>query len=292
MAQIQAVANEPALLIIESRTKKRILVVGDLHIGIEVGLGTERIAKKAIEDMIAHIEEIAKETKADLLVLVGDIRHALPSEKEYWQQLDEDEEVAHRVSIEIPDMLFRLKKVCEVRIIPGNHDGGLKSYFETSDEIVIENVGIVHSHKWPKEEMMGRIDTLVVAHSHPAVAFRDEFGYRTREKAWVKGEVDSKELKIQYPNINTGAIKVIVMPAFNPLVVGTPINERSERKFLGPLLKDKLFKLNKTEIFLLDGTSIAIDYTAKESRKKGEKYGKRKDNSGKMQRLRKKRSKS
>ncbi len=282
MAQIQAVANEPALLITEEKSKKRTLVIGDLHIGVEVGLGTERIAKKAIKDMIEHIADLAKQTKSDSLMLVGDIRHKLPSEKEYWQQMDEDEEVAHRISVEIPDMLFKLKKCCEIKVIPGNHDGGLKSYFETSDEMVIENIGIVHSHKWPSEKMIKNIDTLVVAHSHPAVVFKDEFGYKTREKVWVMGEIDSKELKIQYPYINTGKIKVIIMPAFNPLVTGTPINERSEKKFLGPLLKDKIFKIKKVETFLLDGTSIAIDYTAKESKKKGEKYGKRKNNSGKM----------
>ena len=43
--------------------------------------------------------------------------------------------------------------------------------------------------------MMKNIDTLVVAHSHPAVVFRDEFGYKTREKVWIKGEINSKELK-------------------------------------------------------------------------------------------------
>lgn len=253
MAKIRIVANEPAILI--EKGKERTLVIGDLHIGIETQLGTEKLARKAISEMIDKIIQLIKDTKAKNLILVGDIRHKLPAEKEYWQQMTEQEEMEHRISIEIPDMLFRLKQHCEVKIIPGNHDGGLKSYFETAEEIVIENIGIVHSHKWPSKEMIEQIDTLIVAHSHPAVSFKDQFGYKTKQKAWVKGSLNSKELKTQYPNINK-EISVIVLPVFNPLIIGSPINEKS--KFLGPLLKDKILKIDEIEVFLLDGTQIKI----------------------------------
>ncbi|MCX8202327.1 MAG: metallophosphoesterase [Candidatus Micrarchaeota archaeon] len=253
MAKIKIIANEPAL-IIESK-KEKTLVIGDLHIGIEAQLGTEKIAKKAINDLVEKIIKLIEETKSGSVVLVGDIRHKLPKEKEYWQQLSEEEEVEHRISIEIPEILFRLKKHADVRIIPGNHDGGLKSYFETAEEITIENIGIVHSHKWPSKEMMEAIDTLIVAHSHPAVIFKDQFGYKTKQKAWVKGTLDSKELKTQYPNINKD-ISVIILPVFNPLITGSPINEKE--KFLGPLLKDRIMKINEIEVFLLDGTQIKI----------------------------------
>lgn len=253
MAKIRIVANEPALVIEEK--KEKTLVIGDLHIGIETQLETEKIAKKAIEDMINKIIGLVKETKSKNLILVGDIRHKLPAQKEYWQQLTDEEEVAHRISIEIPDMLFKLKKYCEVKIIPGNHDGGLKSYFETADEIIIGDVGIIHSHKWPSKELMEKISTLIVAHSHPAVILEDEFGYKTRQKVWVKGVLNSKELKTQYDNINKD-ISVIVLPVFNPLIIGSPINEK--KRFLGPILKDEILKMQEIEVFLLDGTPIKI----------------------------------
>ncbi|MEM3369567.1 MAG: metallophosphoesterase [Candidatus Micrarchaeia archaeon] len=253
MAKIKIVANEPAIII--EKGKERTLVIGDLHIGVETQLGTEKLAKNAINQMIDNIINLIKETKANQLILVGDIRHKIPVEKEYWQQMTEEEEIEHRISIEIPDMLFRLKQYCEVKIIPGNHDGALKSYFETADEIIIDNVGIIHSHKWPSQEMIEQIDTLIVAHSHPAVSFKDQFGYKTKQKVWVKGSLNSKELKTQYPNINK-EISVIVLPVFNPLIIGSPINEKN--KFLGPLLKDKILKMKEIEVFLLDGTQIKI----------------------------------
>lgn len=252
MAKIKMVANEPALII---EGKQRSLVIGDLHIGIETQLGTERLAKNAINQLIDKIISLIKETKADNLILVGDIRHRLPIEKEYWQQLNEEEEMEHRISILVPDFLFKLKDYCDVKIIPGNHDGGLKSYFETSDEIIIENIGIIHSHKWPSKEMMERIDTIIVAHSHPAVIFQDQFGYKTKKKVWIKGKLNSKELKTRYPNINK-EISVIMLPAFNPMIIGSPINEKG--KFLGPLLKDSIMKMDEIEVFLLDGTQIKI----------------------------------
>lgn len=252
MAKIKIVANEPALII---EGKERTMVLGDLHIGVETQLGTEKLAKKAINDMIEKIIKIGKESKAKRIILVGDIRHKLPSEKEYWQQMTEEEEVEHRISIEIPDMLFKLKQNFDVRIIPGNHDGGLKSYFETSEEIIVDDIGIIHSHKWPSKELMERISTLIVAHSHPAVIFKDQFGYKIKEKVWIKGTLNSKELKTQYPNINKD-ISLIVLPVFNPLIIGSPINEK--KKFLGPVLKDKILKMDEIEVFLLDGTQIKI----------------------------------
>jgi putative SbcD/Mre11-related phosphoesterase len=260
MANIKIVANEPALIIEqkEKNKKKSTLVIADLHIGIETELGTENLARNAIKKMIDNIIELIKETKADSLILVGDIRHKLPSEKEYWQVMSEEEEIEHRISIEVPDMLFRIKKECnvDIKIIPGNHDGGLKSYFETSDEIKIENIGIIHSHKWPSQELMKDIDTLIVAHSHPAVIFQDEFGYKTKTKVWIRGELNSKELKTQYDNINK-QISIIMMPAFNPLIIGSAINTE-KKKFLGPILKEEMLKIDKIEVFLLDGTQINV----------------------------------
>ena len=253
MSRIKLIANEPVLVIEEK--KQKTLVIGDLHIGVETQLETEKLAKKAIEEMINKIIKLIKETKSTNLILVGDIRHSLPAQKEYWQQMSEKEEIAHRISIEIPDMLFKLKKHCDVKIIPGNHDGGLKSYFETEDEIVIGDIGIIHSHKWPSKEMMERVSTLIVAHSHPAVILEDEFGYKTRRKVWIKGILNSKELKNQYDNINKD-ISIIILPVFNPLIVGSPINDK--KRFLGPLLKDKILKMQEIEVFLLDGTPIKI----------------------------------
>jgi metallophosphoesterase superfamily enzyme len=216
-------------------------------------------------------------------VLIGDIRHRIPIEKEYWQQMTDEEETTRRVALEVPEQLLKLKNICEVILVPGNHDGALKSYFKTYSELLIEDIGVFHSHKWPSGEMIKTAGTIIAAHSHPAVALQDELGHTSKRKVWVFGEIDKKGLEKQYPRIEFKASKqIVIMPAFNDLIVGRAVNEK--REFLGPLLKTDMFKIEKMEIFTLDGTSLALDFTAKKQR--GREHGKRKNHTGKVQRLR------
>jgi metallophosphoesterase superfamily enzyme len=100
----------------------------------------------------------------------------------------------------------------------------------------------------------------------------------------VFGEIDEKGLEKEYPGIGFEAGKrIVIMPAFNDLIIGKAVNEK--REFLGPLLKTDMFKIEKMEIFTLDGTSLALDFTAKK-KQRGRAYGKRKNHTSKVQRLR------
>ena len=287
MAELRMVAGEPAAIIIESKGKnkgRRSLLVADLHIGIEIALGTEKLAMEVIAHMLDKLKSLVKKNEADRLVLIGDIRHRIPIEKEYWQQMTDEEETTRRIALEIPEQLLKLKDVCEVILIPGNHDGALKSYFETRSELLIEDIGVFHSHRWPSEEMIRRAGTIIAAHSHPAVTLQDELGHTSKRKVWVFGEIDEKGLERQYPGIEFEAGKrIVIMPAFNDLIVGKAVNEK--REFLGPLLKTDMFKIEKMEIFTLDGTSLALDFTVKKKHR-GRENGKRKNHTGKVQRLR------
>lgn len=298
MAELRMIAGEPAALVIESKGKnrgRRNLLVADLHIGIESSLGTEKMAMDAIGRLIERLKALVKENKADRLVLIGDIRHRIPIEKEYWQQLTEEEETERRIALEVPEQLLKLKNECEVLLVPGNHDGALKSYFETHQELMIEDIGIFHSHRWPSEEMIKSAGTVIAAHSHPAVALQDELGHITKRKVWVFGEIDEKGLKSQYPELDLeGGKRIVIMPAFNDLITGKAVNEK--REFLGPLLRTDMFKIEKMEVFTLEGTSIEIDFSAQITRSKrkhqksiksrGREHGKRKNHTGKVQRLR------
>jgi len=287
MAELRMVAGEPAAIIIERKGKnkgRRSLLVADLHIGIEIALGTEKLAMEVIAHMLDKLKSLVKKNEADRLVLIGDIRHRIPIEKEYWQQMTDEEETTRRIALEIPEQLLKLKDVCEVILIPGNHDGALKSYFETRSELLIEDIGVFHSHRWPSEEMIRRAGTIIAAHSHPAVTLQDELGHTSKRKVWVFGEIDEKGLERQYPGIEFEAGKrIVIMPAFNDLIVGKAVNEK--REFLGPLLKTDMFKIEKMEIFTLDGTSLALDFTVKKKHR-GRENGKRKNHTGKVQRLR------
>ncbi len=272
MASIRMIPGEPALIILE-KSGKRNLVVADMHIGIETSLGVEGVVRNYIKKNLERLEKLIKENKIHKLILVGDIRHRLPIEKEYWQAVTEQEELDRRIALEIPDLLLKFKQLCDVLIIPGNHDGALKSYFPSVEEVLIENVGIFHGHKILSEKMQ-KAETIVAAHSHPAVVFRDKLGYRAAKKAWAVGKVGKSKTR------------VIVVPAFNEFITGTGINEK--QKLLGPLFKTDTFKVEDVELYTLDGTGLGKvssvnneEFFSQDDQKKYKKLSPRRDAYGK-----------
>jgi len=240
MASIKMLVGEPALILTE-KSGRRNLVVADMHLGVECSLGMESLARASIQKNLDRLEKLITKNKIHRLILVGDIRHKLPAEKEYWQALTEQEEMDRRIALEVPEMLLRFKKLCEVLIIPGNHDGALKSYFPSVDELLIENVGLLHGHKRLSDKMY-KADHIIAAHSHPAVVFRDKLGYRAAKKAWVVGKLKETDAR------------VIVMPAFNEFITGTGVNEK--QKLLGPMFKTDTFKVDKVELYTLEGIAV------------------------------------
>ena len=64
-------------------------------------------------------------------------------------------------------------------------------------------------------------------------------------------DADPDEIKKHYESFNKKS-KLVLMPAFNPLV-GSTIKPG---KHLGPILNNNLFKLNHALVFRVDGTLI------------------------------------
>jgi hypothetical protein len=70
-------------------------------------------------------------------------------------------------------------------------------------------------------------------------------------KIWLAGSFTKKILE-KYPKTNKDA-KVVVMPAFSEFITGSAVNEG---ELLGPLLSDEMFKRERAQCYLLDGTPI------------------------------------
>ncbi|MBI4399476.1 phosphoesterase, partial [Candidatus Micrarchaeota archaeon] len=149
---------------------------------------------------------------------------------------------------ELPNFLKDLQKLVEVIIVKGNHDGNIERFSGEvkvygAGGLKVSDLGIVHGHAWPSEEVM-KSKYLVMGHNHPQVEFRDKLGRRYAEKAWVIG------------SLKEGKIKVIVMPAFNPLVGGISFNRVECNQLLGPIFKNELFKLEDAKVRLLNGIEL------------------------------------
>jgi putative SbcD/Mre11-related phosphoesterase len=235
---LQPLIDEPALLLKE----KKLLVVADLHIGIESELHQNGLQvpsqTKLMEDRLVSI--ISKNNVQDIIFL-GDIKHTIPSS-------------TFQERTEVKDFLVAIQSHCKVHILPGNHDGNIDRFLapgiqlHPSDGYVFEGIGFTHGHRKPADEIM-QCDQVVIGHSHPTVMLMDRLGYRTFEQCWLRGPPIHDVLQEKYPNSPTQ--QILLIPAFNPLCGGTAVNQDP---LLGPF--KSLFDVPNADIYLLDGTSI------------------------------------
>jgi hypothetical protein len=263
----------PALLLKEE--SKRILVAADLHIGWEAALTEKGIhVPSQTPKILAKMLRLIKSCRPTSLILLGDVKHTIARVKtEEWR--------------DIPDFFETLgKKIPDIQVIPGNHDGNLAPLLPADVEIlpttgvVTGHVGLFHGHAWPAPELL-ECQTLITAHVHPMVAFRDPLGFRITRQVWVKTRCDRTRLArslLKYHGIRADkdpvallekhldvkvkAEQFFIMPSFNDFLGGKPINKKSmgkdtrSRAFIGPILRSRSVNVDSAELFLLDGTFI------------------------------------
>lgn len=238
LSDIQPIPKEPAIYI----KNKKILIVADLHIGIESQLREQGLQTASqSEKMINHLLSICKKYKPNEIILLGDIKHNIPSAT-FQERKD------------IRNFLSLIKKYALVHILPGNHDGFISKLspdgiiIHPSDGFSIENVGFVHGHRWPNEEIM-KCKQIIIGHTHPTIMFKDRLEFRTFEPCWVKGYFLKDRLNEKYPTSKNP--EVLIIPAFNPLCGGFAVNQKGVS---GPI--GKIIDIDNSKIFLVDGTSI------------------------------------
>lgn len=232
--------------------EERILAVGDLHLGISAELADKGIEipsqiPKAQERLLKLIET----EDADRLIFLGDIKHNVPIVSwEEWKNL--------------PDFFSELSRRVKIEIVPGNHDGDIEGLIprdvvlHEADGMTIGDakVGFIHGHAWPNPNLI-QAEAIVMGHNHPTIEFKDELGGRVMEPAWVRTRLKSENLPEKFQKRVKGkGPEITIVPAFSKLVGGGPINRKIPEKLLGPLFESDALKLNRAEIYLLDGTYL------------------------------------
>jgi putative SbcD/Mre11-related phosphoesterase len=238
ISEIQPINNQPALFI----KSKKILVIADLHIGIEKFLSEQGInTPSQTSNMMKNIRTICKKHNPNELIILGDIKHNIPTST-YQERKD------------VKIFLEKISEFGKIQIIPGNHDGNIKKLcpediiVHPSSGFNIENIGFSHGHRWPSEDIMNS-DLILFGHTHPTVMFTDRLGYKTYEPCWIKSNFLKEELKEKFPK--SIAKEALVIPAFNSLCGGIAINKQG---VVGPL--GKLLNIENSQIYLVDGTSL------------------------------------
>jgi hypothetical protein len=235
---IQPIINESALYI----KKHKMLVVADLHIGIEselweLGLHTPSQTPSMTQRLIFLFEKYAPKD----IILLGDIKHNIPS-----STVKERKDIKRFFS----DILA----FSTIHIIPGNHDGNITGFLSSdmhlhgSDGFIYKDIGFVHGHRWPNEQIM-QSENIIMGHIHPTIMLKDRLGYKTFESCWIRGKCKKSKLKEKYAKANNP--NVIIMPAFNPFCGGIAVNKEP---LIGPF--GKLIDIDESEIYLLDGSLL------------------------------------
>ena len=220
------------------------LVIGDLHIGIESHLKKKGFHITSRTDEMFELIIKAAEDSASRLIVLGDVKDSVPgsSKQEYK---------------EIPVFFERLlERFDSVDLVRGNHDTNIEEFLpgrvkiRPASGMKIEDTGFIHGHTWPSEDVM-RSETLVIAHDHPAIMFKDGVGRQVNEPCWVRGKFKESPSD----KYDTLPKNFIIVPAFNRMLGGSPVNIKGE-PLLGPIMGGDLLDLENATVHLLDGVDL------------------------------------
>jgi len=220
----------------------RILVVADTHFGAESDLKRKGVhIMSNTPERLNRLLECIDISGADLLLLLGDVKHSVPVTS--WQEKKE-----------MPEIISAVRSKIELKVLPGNHDAGIELFLR-EDELLprtgarINNTGYMHGHTFPAPEITGGL--IVVGHHHPVVHLYDEVGCFMRGvPAYVLAEIDEDSLNMKDARPGT---RVLFAPAFFELAGGMDVCEL-KKSGLSPL--SRCIIEETADVFLADGTYI------------------------------------
>jgi metallophosphoesterase superfamily enzyme len=230
----------PALVI---EGEQRLMIVADLHFGIEADLAAHGLHfRSRSADRLEHLLKTIDAADPDMLILLGDIKHSIPSLT--WQEFHE-----------MPAILNAIRSRIPLKVFPGNHDIGIERYLldhelQPRDGAIIDGVGYLHGHMYPSPHLAGQL--IVIGHHHPLFLLKDEVGCSLQTPAYLRAGLDIKMLGMDKTRENTPPTRVLFMPSFNE-IAGYDVLQIIKNPF-SPL--SRCMKTEEAEIILADGTYI------------------------------------
>jgi len=239
MVKIRIVPSQPALML---EGKNRSLIITDLHIGFESSLFGNSIfvgKNTTIQETINCIEEILEKTKANSLILLGDVKSSIKSiSKNEWS--------------EVPLFFKKMSDKVDTILVPGNHDANIQKLvpdevtLASSTGVVIENILLTHGHTMPSENF-SNVDKIIMGHVHP-VFFQEE-SVINGKRVWISIKADKQQIF----SSTSGEVEVTIVPSFNKYFYST--RKKKYKKSISPIL-EKIKKIKSAKIITLNGTII------------------------------------
>ena len=229
-------ASGPALQI---TNEHRILVIADLHMGIETDLRLHGIHLQSRgSERISRLLDLVHDVSPDIILLLGDVKHRVPGTS--WQEFRE-----------LPSLFNELRRHTTIRVTPGNHDPGIEEFLKP-DEIlpkegsILDGFGCMHGHTKPDPSLAGHL--ILAGHHHPVASLSDEVGIAIRSPCYVLGELRNDIF--DDPASEGETSRILMVPAFNEFS-GYGI-EKTFRSPFSPL--SRAVVQETAECFLADGT--------------------------------------
>jgi len=251
---------------------ERILLATDFHLGIEYELAKMGISIPYQTDrFLGEFMDLVREHRPDRVVILGDLKHGVPI-------------TSFQEKREIP-RFFRalLDEVEHVDLVRGNHDANIQNLAPEEVEIHPSRgtilgdgyrVAALHGHAWPYPRLLAA-DLIVMGHNHPAVQLNTPLGVRITRRAWVRGSLDPVRLaealmrfeKVKVEEDPLAAFEaafdtvirppqMVIMPTFNDLLGGLPVNAETPKSLLGPLFRSGAVDVEDFDVYLLDGAFL------------------------------------
>jgi uncharacterized protein len=229
----------PAVVI---ENDERVLIIADLHFGIEADLAAHGLHfRSRSEARLDRALSIIDEADPDKLVLLGDIKHSIPSLT--WQEYHE-----------MPKILMALRDRVPLVVFPGNHDIGIERFLlegevRPKEGAILDGVGYLHGHTYPAPELAGRL--LVIGHHHPLISLHDEVGCALQAPAYIRAQADTARLGMKII-ADDPVTRVLFVPAFNE-IAGYDVSRIVNDPF-SPI--SRCMNKEDAEIILADGTYL------------------------------------
>ncbi len=240
LPKVKFIYNEPAMVIRAGKTPY--LVVGDLHMGMERSLHERGVhVFNATEFMSEQIKRMMREFSLKKIIMLGDIKESV---------LYPDASTARTIK-----SFFESLSEFEIQIVAGNHDAHLGDIVNLpiTKELIIGEFALLHGEKNPSEKAM-LSDYLITAHNHAMVRITDSNGATYDQKVWLIARLNQAGAHRAYEAVNKN-IKLIMMPAFNSLIMGSELS-RFYKNNANPSLRNKVFDYGSAEIYNLMGQRI------------------------------------
>ena len=214
-------------LLIEN--KKRILVLGDLHLGYEEAMNKVGILipRFQFQETLKELKEIFREIgKVDEIVILGDFKHEFGGiNKQEWRDV-----------LRVLDFLKKMGG--KVVLIKGNHDSILGPIAQRKEVKIKdfyvkclgekERICFLHGHKNFLKCLDKNIKILIMGHRHPAVVLQDKYK-KERYKCFLRGKWKKKD--------------VIILPSFFPFIEGSDVVNIGKNRLFIPERNLKSFSV-------------------------------------------------